>query len=194
MLSLYRRSLHWVLENPVLILTVLFLTIALNVAIVIKIPKGFFPLQDTGSLGGAVRGPQDASFYAMNDSIQKILKVVKNDPAVAECDLVYWGRRRVQHREYVCVAEAFGERNISASDVINRLRPKLNRLTAASSFLQAAQDLRIGGRGSNALYQYTIQADNLADLPDVGAKAAGRDDATAGFSGRQFGPAEWRAG
>ena len=61
-LSLYRRSLHWVLENPVLILTVLFLTIALNVAIVIKIPKGFFPQQDTGSLGGAVRGPQDASF------------------------------------------------------------------------------------------------------------------------------------
>ncbi len=82
-LSLYRRTLHWTLENPVLILTVLLLTIALNVAIVIKIPKGFFPLQDTGSLGGAVRGPQDASFYSMNDSIQKILRVVKNDPAVA---------------------------------------------------------------------------------------------------------------
>ena len=83
-LSLYRRSLHWVLENPVLALTVLLLTIALNVAIVIKIPKGFFPLQDTGSLGGGIHGPQDSSFPAMNDSIQQILKVIKNDPAVAE--------------------------------------------------------------------------------------------------------------
>ena len=74
LLSLYRRSLHWALANPVLILVVLFLTIALNVAIVFKIPKGFFPLQDTGSLGGAVRGPQDTSYFAMNEAIQKILR------------------------------------------------------------------------------------------------------------------------
>src|SRR3981189_1922986 len=79
-LSLYRRSLHWVLENPVLVLTVLFLTIALNVAIAIKIPKGFFPLQDTGSLGGAIRGPQDASFFSMNEAIQRILRDVNKDP------------------------------------------------------------------------------------------------------------------
>ncbi len=169
-LSLYRRSLHWVLENPVLILTVLFLTIALNVAIVIKIPKGFFPLQDTGSLGGAVRGPQDASFYSMNDSIQKILKVVKNDPAVANAISFTGGGGASNTANMFVSLKPLGERKISASDVINRLRPKLNRLTAASSFLQAGQDLRIGGRGSNALYQYTIQADSLSDLQTWGPR------------------------
>ncbi len=169
-LSLYRRSLHWVLENPVLILTVLFLTIALNVAIVIKIPKGFFPLQDTGSLGGAVRGPQDASFYSMNDAIQKILKVVKNDPAVANAISFTGGGGASNTANMFVSLKPLEERKISASDVINRLRPKLNRLTGASSFLQAGQDLRIGGRGSNALYQYTIQADNLSDLQTWGPR------------------------
>jgi multidrug efflux pump len=169
-LSLYRRSLHWVLENPVLILTVLFLTIALNVAIVIKIPKGFFPLQDTGSLGGAVRGPQDASFYSMNDSIQKILKVVKSDTAVDNAISFTGGGGASNTANMFISLKPLEERKISASDVINRLRPKLNRLPGASSFLQASQDLRIGGRGSNALYQYTIQADTLADLATWGPK------------------------
>jgi multidrug efflux pump len=169
-LSLYRRSLHWVLENPVLILTVLLLTIALNVAIVIKIPKGFFPLQDTGSLGGAVRGPQDASFFAMNDSIQRILGIVKSDPAV-ENAISFTGGGGASNTANMFVAlKPLAERNISASDVINRLRPKLNKEPGASSFLQASQDLRIGGRSSNALYQYTIQADTLSDLATWGPK------------------------
>ena len=169
-LSLYRRSLRWALENPVLILTVLLLTIALNVAIAIKIPKGFFPLQDTGSLGGAVRGPQDASYYSMNVAIQQILKVVKNDPAV-ENAISFTGGGGASNTANMFVAlKPLDERKISASDVINRLRQPLNRIVGASSFLQASQDLRIGGRGSNALYQYTIQADNLADLNTWGPK------------------------
>ena len=169
-LSIYRRSLHWVLENPVLILTVLFLTIALNVAIVLKIPKGFFPRQDTGSLGGAVRGPQDASFYSMNQSIQQILRVVKSDPAVQNAISFTGGGGASNTANMFVALKPLDERKISASDVINRLRPKLNRLPGAASFLQASQDLRIGGRGSNALYQYTIQADNLADLGTWGPK------------------------
>jgi multidrug efflux pump len=169
-LSLYRRSLHWVLENPVLVLTVLLLTIALNVAIVIKIPKGFFPLQDTGSLGGAVRGPQDASFFSMNDAIQRILKAVKSDPAVQNAIAFTPGGGATNTGNMFISLKPLEQRGISASDVINRLRPKLNRETGASSFLQAQQDLRIGGRSSNALYQYTIQADSLADLNTWGAK------------------------
>src|ERR1700730_9170535 len=175
-LSLYRRSLHWVLENPVLILTVLLLTIALNVAIAIKIPKGFFPLQDTGSLGGAVRGPQDASFFSMNDAIQRILKDVTSDPAVQNVIAFTGGGGGgggggASNTGHMFISlKPLNERGISASDVINRLRPKLNRETGASSFLQAQQDLRIGGRGSNALYQYTIQADSLADLNTWGPK------------------------
>ena len=175
-LSLYRRSLHWVLENPVLVLTVLFLTIALNVAIAIKIPKGFFPLQDTGSLGGAVRGPQDASFFSMNAAMQRILGDVVRDPAVQNAIAFTGGGGggggggATNTGNMFISLKPLEERGISASDVINRLRPKLNRETGASAFLQAQQDLRIGGRGSNALYQYTIQADSLADLNTWGPK------------------------
>ena len=181
MLSVYRRSLHWALENPVLILTVLLLTIALNVAIITKIPKGFFPLQDTGTLGGAVRGPQDASFPIMNDSIQKILRVIKSDPAVANATAFTGGQGASNTGNMFISLKPLNERNISASDVINRLRPKLNRLTGASTFLQASQDLRIGGRGSNALYQYTIQADTLADLATWGPKLLERMTHLPGF-------------
>ncbi len=126
-LSIYRRSLHWVLENPVLVLTVLLLTIALNVAIVIKIPKGFFPLQDTGSLGGAIRGPQDTSYYSMNDSIQRILKIIKSDPAVAHATTFTGGGGASNTANMFISLKPLDERKISASDVINRLRPQLNR-------------------------------------------------------------------
>jgi multidrug efflux pump len=169
-LSVYRRSLHWVLENPTLVLTVLLLIIALNVAIVIKIPKGFFPLQDTGSLGGAIRGPQDTSYYSMNDSIQRILKIIKSDPAVAHATTFTGGGGASNTANMFIALKPLNERKISASDVINRVRPSLNRIVGASTFLQASQDLRIGGRGSNALYQYTIQADNLTDLATWGPK------------------------
>lgn len=169
-LLLYRRSLHWVLSNPVLILTVLFFTILLNVAIVIKIPKGFFPLQDTGSLAGAVRGPQDASFYSMNDSIQKIANVVRHDSAVANVIDFTGGNGATNTANMYVTLKPLNERKVSASDVINRLRPQLGRLPVASAFLQPSQDLRIGGRSSNALYQYTIQADNLTDLTAWGPR------------------------
>jgi multidrug efflux pump len=159
-----------VLKNPALVLIVLFLTIALNGAIAIKIPKGFFPLQDTGSLGGAVRGSQDASYFSMNESIQKNLRVVKNDPAVENAIAFTGGQGATNTANMFISLKPLEERKISASDVINRLRPSLNRLTGASTFLQAQQDIRIGGRSSNALYQYTIQADNLTDLATWGPK------------------------
>jgi multidrug efflux pump len=169
-LSLYRRSLHWVLENPVLVLIVLFLTIALNVAIVIKIPKGFFPQQDTGSLGGAIRGPQDASFPSMNAAVQEILRTIKADPAIENATAFTGGQGASNTGNMFISLKPLKERKIGAPEIINRLRPKLNKITGASAFLQASQDLRIGGRGSNALYQYTIQADNLDDLKIWGPK------------------------
>ena len=169
-LSVYRRSLHWVLENPGLTLTVLFLTIALNVVLVIRIPKGFFPQQDTGSLAGGVQGPQDSSFPVMNESIIQIGKVIKDDPAVQNV-IAFTGGQGTSNSGNIFVAlKPLNIRKIGAPDIINRLRPKLNRLPVASAFLQASQDLRIGGRSSNALYQYTIQADNLTDLNTWGPK------------------------
>ena len=165
MLSGYRHSLEWVLENPVLVLMVLVLIVALNVVLVIKIPKGFFPQQDTGALVGGIQGPQDASFQVMNDSIQKLVGVIKSDPAIQNV-VGYVGQG---NGGFIYTAlKPLNQRKITAPEIMNRLRPKLNRLVAAAAFLQAAQDLRIGGRGSNALYQYTIQADNVQDLSHWG--------------------------
>ena len=163
-LSEYRRSLHWVLDHPALTLTALFLTIALNVLLIITIPKGFFPQQDTGAITGGMQGPQDASFPAMNDSIQQIVGVIRNDPAVANV-IAFTGGGGATNTGFIYIAlKPLSERKVNAAQVIGRLRPQLNRLPAAAAYLQAAQDLRIGGRGSNAMYQYTLQADNSQDL------------------------------
>jgi len=164
MLSLYRRTLTWVLDNPALTLIVLFITIALNVVLMFKIPKGFFPQQDTGALQGAVRGPQDASFPSMNNSIQQIGAVILKDPAVANVIAFAGGGGATNTGSAFVALKPLAERKVSAAQIINRLRPKLNALPVASAYLQAVQDLRIGGRGGNALYQYTIQSDNVQDL------------------------------
>jgi multidrug efflux pump len=163
-LALYRGSLHWVLENPTLTLVVLFLTIALNVVLIIKIPKGFFPVEDTGAISGGVQGPQDSSFPAMNSAIQQIVGVIKNDPGVANVIAFTGGNGATNTGSMYVALKPLGARKVSAAQIINRLRPQLNRLPVASAFLQPVQDLRIGGRSSNALYQYTIQSDNVQDL------------------------------
>ncbi|HUN84685.1 MAG TPA: efflux RND transporter permease subunit [Terracidiphilus sp.] len=165
LLSVYRHSLKWVLDNPALTLIVLALTVALNVVVITRIPKGFFPTQDTGAAVGMVQGPQDASFPFMNFSVQRLVAVIKADPAVQHVN-AYTGGNGASNGGFIYIAlKPLGQgRKVSAMEVINRLRPKLNRLPVASAFLQPVQDLRIGGRSSAALYQYTIQADNIADL------------------------------
>ncbi|HEX4537348.1 MAG TPA: efflux RND transporter permease subunit, partial [Candidatus Acidoferrum sp.] len=170
MLSWYRHSLHWVLDNSFLTLTVLFLTIGLNVALVMKIPKGFFPQQDTGAMGGSVQGPQDSSFPAMNDAIQKIEGVIKKDPAVANVIAFTGGGGATNTGSIFIALKPLNERKIGAAEVIGRIRPQLNRMPVASAFLQPSQDLRIGGRGSAALYQYTIQSDTVSDLATWGPR------------------------
>jgi multidrug efflux pump len=163
-LSIYRHSLHWVLDHPALTLIVLFITIALNVVVIIKIPKGFFPQQDTGAISGGVQGPQDSSFFAMNDSVQQIVGVIKKDPAVANVIGFTGGSSATNSGSIYIALKPLAERKVSAAQIINRLRPQLNRLPVASAFLQASQDLRIGGRSSSAMYQYTLQSDNVQDL------------------------------
>jgi multidrug efflux pump len=168
MLDTYRHTLLWALDNSGLMLVVLLLTIALNVALIVKIPKGFFPQQDTGAIVGGVQGPQDASFPAMDNSIRQLVGVIKSDPAVANVT-AYTGGNGATNGGFIYIAlKPLDERKINAAQIINRLRPKLNRLPVASAFLQASQDLRIGGRSSNALYQYTIQCDNVQDLSKWG--------------------------
>ncbi len=175
MVSIYRRSLTWVLDNPGLLLVVLLLTIALNVLIAFRIPTGFFPQQDTGVIGGSIQGPQDASFPFMNFSTVSLVKIVKNDPAVAHV-LAYTGNGNAGFM-FVALKQLGSSckegpkcdvRQTSAADVINRLRKPMNSLPLASAFLQANQDIRMGGRSGGAMYQYTIQADNIADLTQWG--------------------------
>jgi multidrug efflux pump len=171
-LGVYRKSLSWTLENPGLVLTVLMLIIALNVVTGYKIPKGLFPQQDTGQLQGSMRGPQDASFPDLNASLLQAERVVKRDPAVQNVMGFTGGGGATNTGNLFVILKPLNQRppNSSAAQVINRLRPGLSRITAASTFLQAAQDLRIGGRGGNAMYQYTIQADNVDDLQTWGPK------------------------
>ncbi|MFZ0538424.1 MAG: efflux RND transporter permease subunit, partial [Candidatus Sulfotelmatobacter sp.] len=168
MLETYRRSLVWALDNWVLMLVILAFTIALNGVLIYRIPKGFFPQQDTGAIVGAVQGPQDSSFPAMDNSIRQLVGVIKSDPAVANVN-AYTGGNGSSNTGFIYIAlKPLNERKVSAAQIINRLRPKLNRLPVASAFLQASQDLRIGGRSSAALYQYTIQSDNVQDLSHWG--------------------------
>ena len=168
MLWIYRRSLAWVLEHRGLMLIVLLLTIALNGVLIVKLPKGFFPQQDTGAIVGGVQGPQDASFATMDDSIRQLLDVVRADPAVANV-IAFTGGGGNSNGGFIYIAlKPLEVRKASAPEIINRLRPKMNALPVASAFLQPAQDLRVGGRQSNALYQYTIQSDNVQDLSHWG--------------------------
>jgi multidrug efflux pump len=168
LLETYRRTLTWALNHSVLMLIVLALTIALNVVLIIRIPKGFFPQQDTGAIVGGLQGPQDASFPFMDYSIKQLVGIIKADPAVANV-IAFTGGQGATNTGFVYISlKPLDERKIGAPEIINRLRPKLNRLPVASAFLQAAQDLRIGGRSSNALYQYTIQSDNIQDLSTWG--------------------------
>ena len=122
----------------------------------------------TGSIAGGVQGPQDSSFPAMNHSLQQIVGVINADPAVANV-IAFTGGGGATNTGFIYIAlKPLAERKVSAPEVIGRIRPKLNRLPVASTFLQAAQDLRIGGRGSNAMYQYTLQSDSVKDLAKWG--------------------------
>jgi multidrug efflux pump len=167
-LSLYGRTLHLVLNNPTLTLIVLFLTIALNVLLIDKIPKGFFPTEDTGAISGSVQGPQDSSFPAMNNAIQQIGGVIKKDPAVDNVIAFTGGSGATNTGNLYVALKPQAARKANAAQIIDRLRPQLSRLPVASAFLQSVQDLRIGGRSSNAMYQYTIQSDNMQDLTKWG--------------------------
>jgi multidrug efflux pump len=164
MIGTYERTLAVVLEHSWLTLFVLLVTIAVNVYLLIIVPKGFFPQQDNGTIFGGIQGAQDISFQAMGELTQKFVALIKPDPAVANV-MAFTGGNGSTNGGFVYIGlKPLSERNASASQVINRLRPKLTSQPGATVFLQAGQDLRIGGRQSNAQYQYTIQSDNLPDL------------------------------
>jgi len=167
-LGRYETSLNWVLEHSVLTLIVLFLTIGLNFYLFSIVPKGFFPQQDNGLAFGGIQGSQDISFQAMQASTQKIVSVVKQNPAVDNA-MAFTGGGGATNSGFIFMGlKPFSERKATASQIIDQLRPKLAQIPGANTFMQAGQDVRIGGRQSSAQYQYTIQSDNLTDLVQWG--------------------------
>jgi multidrug efflux pump len=167
-LSGYRSSLRWVLHHPTPTLLVLLLIIVLNVVLFIKIPKGFFPIQDTGIIVGGLQGPQDASFPFMDDSIRQLVKVIKSDPSVDNV-VAFTGGTTTTNGGFIYVSlKPLKERKVGVVQVIDRLRARMGALPVASAFLQAGQDLRVGGRLSSSFFQYTIQSDSTEDLTHWG--------------------------
>jgi multidrug efflux pump len=167
-LGAYERSLRWVLQHAALTLGVLLLTIGLNIYLLAIVPKGFFPQEDTGRLNGGIQGQQDTSFQAMRARIVRFVNIVKSDPAVDTVMSFAGGGNGINTGFLFVTLKPLGQRNGTADDVVNRLRPQLAQVPGAMLYLQASQDITIGGRRSNAQYQYTIQSDNLADLTTWG--------------------------
>jgi len=162
----YDRTLSWALRHPLIMITVTFATIALNIYLYMIVPKGFFPQQDTGRLAGSIVASQDISFAAMRQKLQDLVDIVGADPAV-ESVLGFtgggWAGTRNTGRVFAAL-KPLDERKLSVDQVIARLRGKLSKVPGAALYLQAVQDVRMGGRSSSAQYQYTLQAQDLQEL------------------------------
>jgi len=164
-LYLYERTLTWVLRQQFLILLVTLATIALTVYLYVVIPKGFFPQQDTGGLVGAIQADQSSSFQEMQQILRQFVTVVGSDPAVQNVVGFLGGNAGPVNTGRMFVAlKPLAERQISADQVMARLRGKLTRVPGARLFMQVSQDLRMGGRQSGAQYQFTLQGDNIKEL------------------------------
>ncbi len=164
MLNSYRRGLTWVMRHQPLTLAITIIAIVLNVFLYIVVPKGFFPQQDTGRLGGGIQAEQDISFAAMRQKLVQYVGIVGQDPAIQNVVAFTGGNTASNQGRMFITLKPLNERKISADEVIARLRPKLARVPGATLFLQAAQDLQVGGRQGNAQYQYTLQDENLDEL------------------------------
>src|SRR5262249_19643543 len=158
MLSGYRASLGWSLRHPLLILLVLLATIVLNVYLYINVQKGFFPQQDTGRLVGFIRADQGISFQAMRTKLAAFVDIVKSDPAVDNVIAFTGGGQKNRGSMFIAL-KPLAERGVPADRVIARLRIKLAKEPGAQLFLNPVQDIRVGGRLSDATYQFTLQAD-----------------------------------
>src|SRR6267154_3552595 len=163
-LGIFDFSLKLVLRHQFLILLVTIVTVCLNGYLFYKTPKGFFPQQDTGRINGSIIGDQDLSFAAMSQKMRVFTDIVSKDPAVDTVISFTGGGSGGSTARLFAQLKPLNERKLSADQVIGRIRSKTSGIPGAALYLQAVQDLSVGGRGSAAQYQYTLQADNLNDL------------------------------
>jgi multidrug efflux pump len=167
--NLYARSLTWALRHRSLVLLIFVAMICLNVELYIFVPKGFFPQQDTGRMVGSLQADQSISFQAMSKKLRQMMSIVQQDPAVQ--NVVGYtgvgsggGYAQINTGNVFVSLKPLSERNASVDEVIARLRPKLAQVPGGRLYLAAVQDLRAGGRQSNAQYQFTLQSEDVGDL------------------------------
>ena len=163
LLGAYDRSLQWVLKHQPLTLAVTIATVCLNIFLFTVVSKGFFPQQDIGQLRISIQGAQDISFDSMLAKQKQFTDIIMADPAV-ESVVTFLGGGAVNTGGGHVGLKPLGQRKISADQVIQRLRMKLAVVPGATLFLQASQDIKVGGRNSNSQYQFTLESENLADL------------------------------
>ncbi|MDN0076970.1 multidrug efflux RND transporter permease subunit [Crenobacter sp. SG2303] len=159
----YARTLTWALEHARLMIALLGIAVVLNVYLYVAIPKGFFPEQDTGRISGFIQADQSISFQAMRQKLIDFMNIVRADPAV-ESVAGFTGGSSINSGRMFVALKPLSERSENAQQVIARLRKKLAHEPGAKLVLNPVQDIRIGGRQSNATYQYTLQSDDLKAL------------------------------
>jgi len=171
MLDLYRRSLTSALRHPATMMLILAVVFGLNFYLYNIVPKGFFPQQDTGRMIGSIQADQSISFQLMQQKLAQFVTIVKKDPAV-EAAVGFTGGGQTNSGFMFVSLTPMSERKISVDGVIARLRRALSVVPGATLFLQAVQDIRVGGRASNAQYQYTLQSPTLEELNEWSPKIA----------------------
>ena len=159
----YDRTLQHALAHPLSVVLLLLMTLCFNVYLFVAVPKGFFPQEDTGRLIGGIQADQSISFQLMRQKLTQFISIVQKDNAVANV-VGFTGGGQTNGGFVFISLKPLAERKLSADQIIGRLRRELSQVPGAALFLQSAQDIRVGGRASNAQYQYTLQGDNIADL------------------------------
>jgi multidrug efflux pump len=163
MLGFYQRTLAEALRWPRAVLVILIATIALNVYLFILVPKGFFPLQDTGRMIGGIQADQSISFQLMKKKLTQFIRIIGRDPAI-DSVVGFTGGGQTNSGFVFISLKPLAERTASVFQVIDRLRRRLGQVAGARLFLVPVQDISVGGRQSNAFYQYTLTGDDLAQL------------------------------
>jgi multidrug efflux pump len=168
MLHRYETSVAWALRHSRFMLALTLLTVGVNLYLFAVIPKGFFPQQDTGRLTGSIQAAQSISFQAMQEKLTQVVNIIRSDPAVEAVGGFTGGSggggATTNTGRMFIALKPLPQRALSADQVIARLRRRLAAVPGAPTFLQAVQDLRVGGRLSNAQYQYTLQGESVGDL------------------------------
>jgi multidrug efflux pump len=160
----YERSLHWALSNGPLVMLLLLCTIGLNIYLYIIVPKGFFPVQDTGRLSGIIQADQSISSEAMKQKLTDFVNIMRQDDEIETVIGFTGGQRGMNSGIMFATLKPLEERKLTVNRLMERLRGKLENEPGARLILQPPQDLRIGARGSSALFEYSLQADNLPEL------------------------------